>query len=150
VLLDTDVFSFFMKSGDTRIKIYAPHVQGKLLAVSFITVGELLFGSAKKKWGRAKIADLNQRLRSVVIVPYDFKLCSTYGDLKAKLHEAGRGITDNDLWIASCAIRHSIPLISNNRRHFEGIPGLILISEAPLISEIESQGVLPIPGLEKI
>ena len=112
------------------------------MAVSFVTVGELLFGATKKKWGAEKLADLNQRLHRVVIVPYDFKLCETYGDLKSQLREKGRVVADNDLWIAACAVRHSIPLISNNRAHFEDIPGLILISEAPVIAEIKSQGEL--------
>jgi predicted nucleic acid-binding protein len=40
-------------------------------------------------------------------------------------------MADNDLWIAATAIRYSIPLLSNNRRHFEEVPGLVLISEAP-------------------
>ena len=132
-----------MKPADTRAAIYRPHVQGKLVAVSFVTVGELLSGAYKKKWGSARIADLNQRLRSVVIVPYDLKLCETYGDLRRKLYEAGRVVAPNDLWIAACAIRHSLPLVSNNRSHFEDIPGLVLISEAPVIKEIASQGVLP-------
>ncbi len=132
-----------MKPNDTRAAIYRPHVQGKLIAVSFVTVGELLFGAYKKKWGAAKVEDLNQRLRSVVIVPYDLALCETYGNLKAKLQESGRVVADNDLWIASCAIRHSITLVSNNRAHFDGIPGLLLKSEAPVIREIESQTVIP-------
>jgi hypothetical protein len=33
-------------------------------------------------------------------------------------------------------------LISNNRRHFEGIPGLTLISEAPLLKKAADQ---PLP-----
>ena len=39
--------------------------------------------------------------------------------------------SSNDLWIAACARRHGIPIVSNNRKHFEGIPGITLISEAP-------------------
>ena len=48
-------------------------------------------------------------------------------------------MADNDLWIAACALRHSIPLVSNNDRHFTGVPGLVLISEAQAIREIPSQ-----------
>ena len=59
----------------------------------------------------------------------------------------GRLVADNDLWIAASAVRHSIPRISNNRAHFDGIPGLVLISEAPVIKEIDSQ--LKIPGTGK-
>jgi hypothetical protein len=54
----------------------------------------------------------------------------------------GRIVADNDLWIASCAVRHKLPLISNNRKHFQVVPELDLISEAPVIAEIESQQAL--------
>jgi tRNA(fMet)-specific endonuclease VapC len=133
------VYSYLMKPDDSRAKIYRPHVQGKLIAVSFVTVGELLFGASKKKWGKQRLDDLNQRLRSVVIVPYDLRICMTYADLKARLQESGKCVADNDLWIAACAVRHSIPLVSNNRAHFEVIPGLALISEAKVIRDIRSQ-----------
>lgn len=132
-----------MKPGDTRAKLYLPHVKSKTPAVCFVTVGELLFGAFKKKWGAAKIHDLEERLRRVVIVPYDLAMCETYADLKVKLHAAGRSVADNDLWIAACAVRHSIPLISHNRKHFEDIPELVLISEAPSTKEIATQGALP-------
>lgn len=75
----------------------------------------------------------------MVIVPYDIELCRTYADLKARLSKKGKCVSDNDLWIAACAVRHSIPLLSNNRAHFEHVPDLVLISEAPVIREIESQ-----------
>lgn len=130
VLVDTNVFSYLMKAGDTRAAMYAPHVVGKNMCVAFVTVGELYFGAYKRKWGAAKVEDLNRRLRSAVIVPYDLPLCYTYADLKSKTISSGRTIPDNDLWIASCAVRHSIPLISHNRQHFVEIPGLMLISEA--------------------
>jgi predicted nucleic acid-binding protein len=120
-----------MKPDPIRANLYLPHIQRKLIAVSFVTIGEMLFGGAKKKWGPTKMAELHRRLQSVVMLPYDYKLCVTYGDLKAKLQEQGRPIADNDLWIAASSVRHSIPLISHNRSHFEIIPELVLISEAP-------------------
>ena len=64
----------------------------------------------------------------------DLAVCRAYADLKtqAKTRQGSdRVVSDNDLWIAACAIRHNIPLLSNNRRHFEGLLGLQLISEAP-------------------
>lgn len=137
--MDTDVFSYLSRAGDSRGAIYRQRVEAKLLCVSFVTVGEVLFGAYKKKWGTPKLEELNLRLRSVVIVPYEIEICRTYADLKVRLQARGKPVADNDLWIASSAVRHSIPLVSNNRAHFEGIPELILITEAPAISEIESQ-----------
>jgi predicted nucleic acid-binding protein len=48
ILLDTDVFSFLMKETDTRAALYKPHVKGKTIALSFVTVGELFAWSVKK------------------------------------------------------------------------------------------------------
>jgi len=148
--VDTDVFSYSLK-GDTRAALYKPHLEGKLVALSFVTVGELQFWAAKRKWGAKKLADLSTRLRSTVIVPYDLAICETYGSLKAKLEVSGKVVADNDLWIAACAIRHSIPLVTNNRVHFAKIPDLVLISEAPIAAEIKSQaGLSEIPGFDPI
>lgn len=109
--------------------LYRPYVVGKTVAVSFITVGELLFGAKRRNWGPLKISDLQVRLRNAVILPYDLALCEAYGSLKALMYDSGRALTDNDLWIAASALRHSVPLVSNNRAHFEGIPGLVLKTE---------------------
>jgi predicted nucleic acid-binding protein len=121
VLLDTDVFSYLMKPKDTRAEVYRPHVTGKTVAISFITVGELYYGAEKKRWSGKTLRNFQERLKAVVVVPYDAELCQTYGKVRASL-PAGIVVAPNDLWIASCAIRHSIKLITNNRKHFEQNP----------------------------
>jgi tRNA(fMet)-specific endonuclease VapC len=130
VLLDTDVFSYLMRPKDTRGDAYRPHVKGRTVAVSFVTVGELYYGAEKRKWSGRTLSHLQEKLKAVVVVPYDEELCRTYARVRASL-PAGVVVAANDLWIASSAIRHSIPLITNNRKHFERIPGLKLISESP-------------------
>ena len=147
VLVDTDVFSFLMKSKDTRRTLYEPHVRGKRMCVSFVTVAELYYWAHARNWGQRKVDDLKVRLRSVVIVPFDQKLCMTYAELKAKTSAAGSAVAANDLWIAACAVRHALSLISNNRKHFENIPRLMLISESQTVNEILSQQNL-LPELE--
>jgi len=54
---------------------------------------------------------LEDRIRAVVVVPYDAQLCRVYGKLRGSL-PAGITIAANDLWIAACAMRHNIPLIT--------------------------------------
>jgi predicted nucleic acid-binding protein len=142
-MLDTDVFScLWLKPRDTRAKLYAPHVKGKTPAISFVTLGELRFWSCKNKWGKPRIDDLEDRLRSVIIVPYDDAICDMYAQLKAEMWANGKTISDNDLWIAACAVRHSITLITHNRKHFVNVPRLILISECAIAEVIESQPTL--------
>ncbi len=123
------MFSDLGRVEDPRAQIYLPHVEGKLAAVSFVTVGDSLFGAMKARWESAKIDQLKKRLGRVIIVPYDFEVCRVYAELRLAVEEVGRPVAANDLWIAACAVRHSIPLLSNNRVHFERIPELTLISE---------------------
>ena len=59
-----------------------------------------------------------------------------YARLFVQLKRAGTPIPDNDLWIAACAIRHSVVLVSNNRRHFQNIPELSLLSLAPEVPPV--------------
>jgi tRNA(fMet)-specific endonuclease VapC len=130
ILVDTDVFSFLMKGTDTRAELYKPHVKGKTIALSFITVGELFAWGVRRNWGPKKFADLEQRIKTAVVVPYDLDLCRQFGRIKAELLKAGNPVAANDLWIAACALRHSIPLVTHNAKHFTRIPGLIVVTES--------------------
>jgi tRNA(fMet)-specific endonuclease VapC len=130
VLLDTDVFSFLIKAGDSRAELYRSHVKGKTIALSFVSVGELFAWSVKKKWGSTKTLELEQRIKAAVVVPYDLDLCRQFGRLKAELMMVGRSIPANDLWIAACALRHALPLVTHNVKDYQGIPNLKIISES--------------------
>src|SRR5947209_19831207 len=127
VLLDTDVFSLLIRPGDTRGDLYRPLVQGKTIALSFISVGELYVWAELRSWSPTNIARFEERLKACVIIPYDLELCKTYARVKAKLPPHLRAIPVNDFWIGISAIRHSIPLLTHNREDFERIPGLMLI-----------------------
>lgn len=78
LVLDTNIVSYLMKGG-VLAEAYAPHVQGKLLAISFITVGELYFGAEKANWGAEKRKRLETTLRNFVVIPYDHEIARCYG-----------------------------------------------------------------------
>jgi tRNA(fMet)-specific endonuclease VapC len=136
VLLDTNVFSFLLPfRPDTRAELYRYHVEGenKFAVISFVTVAELYVLAERRKWGFPRMRDLEAHLSAAVVVPYDVDICRTYARLKTNLRNpsgSARVIESNDLWIAACAVSHAIPLVTHNRQHFEGIPGLNIISEA--------------------
>ena len=69
VLLDTDVFSYLNKQGDSRAALYRPHITGKTIALSFVTVDELYTWTVTRQWSPKRIAELEQRLKAAVIVP---------------------------------------------------------------------------------
>lgn len=128
VILDTNIVSYLMRGGQLA-QDYEPHIQTRLLSIAFITVGELYFGAEKAKWGKNKRTKLETTLRNYVVIPYDHEIARCYGWLVAYRELGGRQIASNDAWIAACAVRHNIPLITHNARHFRGIPSLDIITE---------------------
>jgi len=53
-----------------------------------------------------------------------------YRDADAKLVSIpGHPIAPGDAWIAAAALAFRIPLVTHNRKHFEHVPGLIVVSE---------------------
>ena len=128
IILDTCVVSYLMRGGE-QAKAYLPHVQGKLLAVSFITVGEMYFGAEKARWGDAKRKQLEMALRNFVVIPYDHEIARCYGRLVAERQRNGTPIAFNDAWIAACALRHGISLVTHNPKDFGGITDINVITE---------------------
>jgi predicted nucleic acid-binding protein len=57
LMIDTNVVSYVMR-GDTLAKLYLPHLQGKLLSISFITVGEMFYVT-KQKSGKGRQRKIN-------------------------------------------------------------------------------------------
>ncbi len=134
VLVDTDVFSFLLRYGDTRASLYRPHLEGRILVISYVTIGELYFWAEQRNWGSERRRLVEEAIRKATVVRYDLDMCRAYARLKSALRNPSgshRVVGDNDLWIAACAVAYRIPLVTHNRRHFVGIPELEIISEAP-------------------
>ena len=127
IVLDTCIVSYLMKGGPLA-EAYAPHVQGRLLAISFISVGEMYFGAENRNWGAKKRRVLETTLRNFVVIPYDHEIARCYGRLVAERKRNGRPIAPNDAWIAACAARHNVPLVTHNAKDFEGITALELVT----------------------
>ena len=130
VILDTCIVSYLMR-GSPEAKSYAPHVEGKLVAISFITVGEMFFGAEKAHWGPDKRLLLETTLRNFVVIPYDYEIARCYGRLVAERCRNGSPISPNDAWIAACSVRHGLSLITHNAKHFMNISGLNIVTECP-------------------
>jgi len=128
IILDTNIVSYLGKGG-SEAKVYLPHVQGKLSSIAFITVGEMYYGAEKANWGDKKRKELEITLRNFVVIPYDHEIARCYGRLVAERQRNGEPISANDAWIAACAVRHNVPLITHNAKDFRGISNLNVITE---------------------
>ena len=126
VVIDTDVFSFFLK-GDTRIEPYLNPLSGETICLSFQTVAELYQWAELRKWGEARRRTLDAQLASFVILPYDDLTGRTWARVRAERQRIGRPMSSQDAWIAACSIRHNCTLVTHNTADFTNISGLRLL-----------------------
>jgi len=126
VVLDTNIVSYLMK-GHSLAVAYRTHLDGKLLAVSFMTIAELYEGGYRAGWGEKKWNTLDEVLRSYVVIPWTAAVCQHWGEIRAGRSE--QPIAVDDAWIAATARANGLPLVTHNPKDFTGIPGLELVTE---------------------
>lgn len=129
-VVDTDVLSFWQKS-DTRGSPYSRELAGRTLVVSFQTVAEQLRWAGERNWGDRRRSELESYLRQFLVYPYSVDLAREWADVMVATGRAGRGLSAGDAWIAATARLIGAPLATHNRRDFEAVPGLTLITFAP-------------------
>ena len=61
-----------------------------------------------------------------VVVPLTTAIAEKTAEIYALLRKQGTPVDDIDLLIAGTALTHDRIIVTNNRKHFERIPGLIV------------------------
>jgi tRNA(fMet)-specific endonuclease VapC len=130
VVVDTDVVSFLYKH-DTRALVYRPHLDGKLMLISFMTLAELDRWALERHWGDRRRRDLEKFLENFAVIEWNRSLCLKWAEATYSARRNGRPIETADAWIAATALQQGIPLITHNRAHYVGVDGLQVISEKP-------------------
>lgn len=128
VIVDTNVASYFLKE-DSRAELYRPHLFGLPKLISFMTLAELRRWEIQNNWGAKRIEKTRKFLDEFGIIYADEKLCEIWAKIKSDAHKNGKPIDTADAWVASVALMFDIPLVTHNRRHFENVKNLQIISE---------------------
>lgn len=124
LVVDTSVVSYLLK-GHSLAPRYLEHLKGKLLGISFMSVAELYRWPLSRNWGEPRIAALREHLRGYVVLPYDDAMSWEWARIMSK---KGHPISIADAWIAATAVRHELPLVTHNPRHFQSVDGLEVIT----------------------
>ena len=95
------------------------------LCMPLHVLGELYYGAFQGSPNQALLDKIAQLLECFNLLLPDEQTALAYGTLKAELRRAGTLIPESDIWIASCAIRYGLPILSRDK-HFECVPGLIV------------------------
>lgn len=123
-LLDTNIAIYVIKQRPlSALTRFNEHHAA--LALSSITLAELLHGAEKSAFPSRNLAVVEDFCSRLEVLPYGPKAALHYGQIRAALERDGRTIGVNDLHIAAHARSEGLTLVSNNLREFERVPGLL-------------------------
>lgn len=127
IVVDTDVASYIF-NWHSLAQRYADALRGSELILSFMTIAELRMGAISAGWGNRRRLLLERFIQRFELVYADNDLCTVWARIRADARAAGRTMSPQDAWIAATALALDAPLATNNRRDFEHIHKLRLLS----------------------
>ena len=120
-MLDTNICIYAIKGGDPHLDQRLDKCETGDLVMSAITLGELETGFAKSRAPDAARQQAAAIFQAVSVAPFDEAAARAFGQVQSAA-PAKRGAYDRQ--IAAHAISLGLPVVTNNERDFEGIPGL--------------------------
>jgi tRNA(fMet)-specific endonuclease VapC len=122
-LLDTNTVIYVIKKRPIEV-LAVFNEQGGHMAISSITLSELLHGAEKSERPVANLAVVEDFCSRIEVLSYGPKVSLHYGSIRAALERAGTPIGVNDLHIAAHARSEGLTLVTNNEREFVRVPAL--------------------------
>ena len=126
-LVDTDWIIFHFR-GNRQVARRIEELTPEGIGLSVVSMGELYEGVYRSSDPESSEAGLQLILSDMDIVHIDDDVCRIFGQQRGRLRAQKCLISDSDLWIGATAIRHGLTLLTNNRRDFERISGLGIVS----------------------
>ena len=127
IVVDTDVASYIF-NWHSLAEQYANSLRGSELILSFMSVAELRMGAMSAGWGNNRRLLLERFVHSFELFYPDNDLCTVWARIRADARATGRAISPQDAWIAATALALDAPVTTNNRRDFERVRNLGLLS----------------------
>ena len=122
-MLDTNILIYTIKNRPKKVRdAFKKHAD--YLAMSTVTLGELIYGAEKSTQSVRNLADIEALAACMDVVPFDSQAAIHFGQVRAELSKSGKLIGPFDLMIAGHARSRGLILVTNNLREFKRVPGL--------------------------
>lgn len=131
IVADTNVYSEPLKREPNRRVLAWIEQAADELAITSVSVGELLFGAERLPEGRRR-RQLFQAIDHLIddagesVLSFDSAAARAYALLRARAQRVGRGVGSEDLMIASICVSRDATLATRNVRDFDGL-GIALV-----------------------
>jgi tRNA(fMet)-specific endonuclease VapC len=127
-LIDTDWVINHLK-GENRVVRKLEELAPEGVAISVISLAEIYEGVYYSKNPLKSQQLLEEFLApDLRVLNVDQEICKIFGKERGRLRQQKKMISDFDLLIASTCLYHNLTLLTNNRRHYEIVEGLNMLS----------------------
>ena len=127
-LLDSD-WAIDQLNGVRRTIIRLEEFLPSGVGISIISLAEIYEGIYGSRNVLGQEQAFQRLLDQLEIVEIDSEICRIFAQERRRLRSIGALIGDFDLLIGATAIHHGLTLLTNNRRHFNRIQGISIVSE---------------------
>ena len=104
-----------------RLKCHVPSD----LALSAITLAEILYGIEKSPARKRERRDRIQRISSLLrLYPFDERAAGEYAIVRCQLEKSGHPISERDTQIAAVALAHRLTVVTHNVKEFRRVTRL--------------------------
>jgi len=122
ILLDTNiVIRFFNGDREVLERILA---EIDRIALPSLVVAELDYGAKVSTKARKNLEKLYAFVNVVQVAPFDLECAKVYGSIKSELRKIGKPTGEVDALISAIAMANQAVLVTDNKKHFENVPGL--------------------------
>ena len=126
-LLDTDFCIDWLRRKDYARKALAQMLPSEV-ALSAITVGELLMGAYCAELPDRQAEKVQSFLKPLQVLPYGSLEAANYARISADLRRQGQLIGVSDAMIAATAASHLSTVVTRNLKHFERVKNLEVVN----------------------
>jgi len=126
-LLDTDWVIHYL-NGQPAVVEKVDALRDDGLALSVISLAELYEGVYHSTNPEGNERALHDFLADVEIIGVDEAICKRFGRERGNLRKQRKTVGDFDLLIAATCLHSGFTLLTSNRRHFEEVEGLAIVS----------------------
>ena len=125
-MLDTNICKYLIKKKPENVLTNLQSNMSDGIAISAITLAELMHGVEASACPEKNALALNQFLSIVEILPFNDEAAVEYGKICATLRRQGTPIGTMDMLIAAHAKAKGLIIVTNNVREFERVDGINL------------------------
>ena len=98
----------------------------RMFALEFPKISLVTWMEFAEGYPSEREADCRKFLTNFPLLTPDPEVAWRASRIQRDLRAAGQTIGDHDAWIAAAALAQNCPVVTQNTRHFEGVPGLSL------------------------